>query len=62
MAAKSKTKKAMGRYYRFGSYDTKAEVLHAASVLHKDKTSRAHVRKNPRTEKWNTMYAGVKKS
>lgn len=50
-----------GRFYIFGSYATKAEALYAASVLRKDKSLIAYVKKNTRTKKWDTMYAGVRK-
>jgi len=62
MTAKTRTRKTKaGRFYLFGSYANKADALHAASVLRKDKSLRAYVKRNPRTKKWDTMYAGVRK-
>ena len=62
MATKTKAKKSTGRFYVFGSYDTKADATHAAAVLRKDRSLRAYVKWNARTKKWDTMYAGVKKA
>ena len=62
MTTKTKAKKPTGRYYIFGSYATKTEAMRAASVLRKDKSLRTHVKKNVKTGKWDTMYAGVKKA
>jgi len=62
MTVKTRTRKIKTkRFYNFGWYDTKTEALHAAKVLRKDKSLRAYVKWNPRTKKWDTMYAGVKK-
>ncbi len=46
--------KYTGRYYIFGTYDTKAEALRAAKVLRK-RGNRAHVKKG-RGKTWVTMY------
>ena len=62
MATRTKAKKVVGRYYIFGSYATRAEALHAASVLRKDKSLRTHAKKNAKTGKWDTMTATVKKA
>jgi len=62
MTVKTKARNAKtGRFYLFGSYATRAEALRAASVLRKDKSLRAYAKKNTRTKKWDTMYAGVRK-
>jgi len=61
-AAKTKNRRTKGRYYIFGSYDNKADALHAASVLRKDKSLKTYVKKNTRTGKWDTMHARVKKA
>jgi len=62
MVVRNKVKKETGRYYIFGSYATKAEAVHAASVLRKDKSLRTHAKKNIKTGKWDTMTATVKKA
>lgn len=62
MVIKTKTNGTTGRYYIFGAYAIKDDALHAASVLRKDASLRVHVKKNAKTGKWNTMYAGVKKA
>lgn len=49
------------RFYTFGSYDNRQDALRAAKALRKDKSLRAYVKENPRTRKWDTMYAGVRK-
>ena len=52
---KQRGTKGKGRYYKFGSYTTRKEALHAASVLRKH-NNKAYTKKNSKGG-WDVMYA-----